>query len=133
MLYIATQSLEGRRVKIGDIVQNAAVPEAFTGKILGVLVRNGLVQSYTGPNGGFELDEHQLRELKVSEIVTAIDGDGIYNGCVLGFVQCSSVNPCALHHHVGRMRDQLRKVLETTSIQELAADLNAGKVNLRIV
>ena len=37
VLYIASQSLENKRVKIGDIVQNIDSPEAFTSKILGVL------------------------------------------------------------------------------------------------
>ena len=49
VLYIASQSLKSKRVKIGDIVQNIDSPEAFTGKILGVLSKNDIVSSHSGP------------------------------------------------------------------------------------
>ena len=39
IIYIATQSLEGKRVKIVDVVENSGSPAAFTGKVLGSLRR----------------------------------------------------------------------------------------------
>lgn len=75
VLYIAAQSLREKRVKIGDIVQQTGSPEAFTGKILGLLSRQGLVDSYTGPAGGFEIKKEQIRFISIEQIVRAIDGD----------------------------------------------------------
>ena len=69
VLYIASQSMQERRVKIGDIVQNTGSPEAFTGKILGLLSRNKLVDSYTGPNGGFEINRDKLKLITIAQIV----------------------------------------------------------------
>ena len=56
IIYIATQSMDGKRVKIGDVVENSGSPEAFTAKVLGSLTKYHIVNSYTGPNGGFFID-----------------------------------------------------------------------------
>ncbi|MEB2785350.1 Rrf2 family transcriptional regulator [Algoriphagus persicinus] len=43
MIYVATKSLQGVRVKMNDIVEKVGSPEAFTAKILGDLAKNGLI------------------------------------------------------------------------------------------
>src|SRR5690554_7558523 len=65
VLYIASQSLENKRVKIGDIVQNIDSPEAFTSKILGVLSKNEIISSQTGPNGGYEVKDENIHSLTI--------------------------------------------------------------------
>jgi Rrf2 family iron-sulfur cluster assembly transcriptional regulator len=72
IIYIATQSLKEERVKIGDIAKQTNSPEAFTAKVLGSLVKRQIVQSQTGPNGGFYIERHRMEKIPVSEIVTAI-------------------------------------------------------------
>ena len=42
IIYIATQSLEDVRVKIGDVAENTGTPEAFTAKILGSLTKHNI-------------------------------------------------------------------------------------------
>ena len=120
MVYIATQSLENNRVKVGDIANNSANPEAFTAKIMGELKRAHLVDSFTGPNGGFEIDIQKMKQIKVSEIVFAIDGDNVYKGCALGLEACNPDEPCPLHEKFASIRENLKQMLETTSIYELA-------------
>lgn len=126
VLYIAAASLKGTRVKVGDIVKDAGVPKAFTGKILGELARSGIVNSFTGPNGGFEMDAEKIRSVRVSNIVTILDGDDVYKTCVLGLEECNEDRPCAMHHKMVGVKQQLRKVLENTSIYELVKDAKAG-------
>ena len=45
IIYIATQSIEGRRVKIGDVAEHSGSPEAFTAKVLGALTKHKIVNS----------------------------------------------------------------------------------------
>ena len=59
VVYIAIQSKEDRRVKIGDIAENTGTPEAFTAKVLGTLTKQNLVESIKGPYGGFEMTKAQ--------------------------------------------------------------------------
>ncbi|MDD4158657.1 MAG: Rrf2 family transcriptional regulator [Proteiniphilum sp.] len=119
MLYIASQSLKERRVKIGDIIQQTGSPEAFTGKILGLLSRNGLVESYTGPTGGFEIKKEQVRRITIEQIVRAIDGDDFFEGCALGLSHCDEENPCPMHHSVVKIRENMFQVLQHTSVYDL--------------
>src|SRR5690554_4213858 len=94
VLYIATQSLKDKRVKMGGIAKNIDSPEAFTAKTLGILVKNDIVDSLKGPSGGFAIDKNKMKSIKLSQIVFALDGDSIYNGCALGLKNCESTNPC---------------------------------------
>lgn len=122
MLYIASQSMRERRVKISDIVQNTGSPEAFTGKILGLLSRNRLLDSYTGPNGGFEISQEKLKHITIAQIVRAIDGDSFFEGCALGLSQCDANNPCPMHHSVVRIREKMFDVLQHTTVFELISN-----------
>ena len=119
VLYIASQSMWERRVKIGDIVQNTGSPEAFTGKILGLLSRNKLIDSYTGPNGGFEVNQDKLKLITIAQIVRAIDGDAFFEGCALGLARCDANNPCPMHHSVIRIRENMFHVLQNTTVYDL--------------
>jgi Rrf2 family protein len=123
VLYIASQSLKGMRVKIGDIVKNIDSPEAFTGKILGVLSKNGIVDSYTGPNGGFEIKREKLHRITIAEVVRAIDGEVFFEGCALGLSECDESHPCPMHHSIANIRTNMRNVLQNTTVYELAVGL----------
>lgn len=130
LIYIATQSLEGKRVKIGDVVKNSGSPEAFTAKVLGLLTKHDIVNSHKGPNGGFEMDLKQIKKLKLSDIVQTIDGDSIYNGCGLGLSECNSKEPCPVHHKFVVVRDELKEMLTITTLYDLALGLKSGKTFL---
>lgn len=130
VIYIATQSMQGRKVKIGDIVTHSGSPEAFTGKILSTLSRHNIVSSQTGPYGGFSIDKENMRDIKISDIVYAIDGDAVYTECALGLKECSHTHPCPMHHKFVKVRNELKKVLETTSLYDLATGLKEGKTLL---
>lgn len=130
IIYIATQSLESKRVKIADIVENSGCPEAFTAKVLGALTKHHIVNSLTGPYGGFEIELSKMKKIKVSDIVYAIDGDTTYNSCVLGLNECSNSHPCPIHDKFVTIRNSMKKALETTSIYDLATGLKSGKTVL---
>lgn len=126
VIYIATQSLEGNRVKIGDVSENTGTPEAFTAKILGTLNKHDIVRSVKGPYGGFEIDVNRMKQLNVSDIVYAIDGDSIYNGCALGLSECNPLEPCLMHENFVKVRNNLKTMLHTTTIYDLATKLKSG-------
>lgn len=130
VIYIATQSIDGSRVKIGDVAENTGTPEAYTSKILSLLTKQGIVQSLKGPNGGFEMELPRMKEIKISEIVFAIDGDDIYNGCALGLRECDHTQPCPLHENFLKIREDLKKMLQSTTIFNLATKNKAGQTIL---
>ncbi len=130
-IYIAGQSLQSRKVSLKDVAKAIESPEAYTSKILQQLVRNNIINSDKGPTGGFSMDKKRLGKVKLSSVVSAIDGDAVYNGCGLGLKQCNEKKPCPVHHKFKAIRDGLKDMLETTTIAELAVDLKDGLTFLK--
>lgn len=125
-VYIASQSALGNRVSLIEIASSINSPEAFTAKILHQLAKSNILQSLKGPTGGFEIPEGRAETIKLSHIVSAIDGDSIYKGCALGFDHCDASQPCPMHDKFVDIRDNLRNMLENTSLLELANGVDVG-------
>jgi len=130
VIYIATQSLEGRRVKIADVADSSNTPQAFIAKILRTLTKSGIVSSLKGPYGGFEIDLQKMKELKIGEVVFAIDGDAVYTSCSMGLKECNDADPCPMHHKFVKVRTELKSMLETTTVYDLAQKLKSGKATI---
>jgi Rrf2 family transcriptional regulator, iron-sulfur cluster assembly transcription factor len=130
-IYIAEQSLLDRKVSLKDVAEAIESPAAYTSKILQKLSRFNIINSDKGPNGGFSMDSDQLEKVTLSFIVRAIDGDSIYCGCGLGLAECSENVPCPIHNQFKIIRDDLKKMLETTTVQNLSKDLKGGLTFLK--
>lgn len=130
-IFIAEQSGLGRKVSLKEVARAIESPEAYTSKILQQLTRNHIINSDKGPAGGFSMDQNELDKVKLSTIVSAIDGDNIYKGCGLGLKRCNEKMPCPVHTQFKQIRDELKKMLETTTVKSLALDLEKGLTYLR--
>jgi len=130
-VYIALQSLDGRRVSVTEIAGEIDSPIAFTAKILQQLTRNNIVHSVKGPTGGFEIERKDMDKVNLSMIVKAIDGNKIYVGCGLGLKECNADKPCPLHDKFVDIRSNLRVMLKNTSLYELATGLEVGLTYLK--
>lgn len=129
MIHLAAVQRDGQKAGLKDISAAIASPEAFTAKILQQLVRSGLLFSVRGPNGGFEVRKD--RPVALSEIVTAIDGEGIMKNCVLGLDNCSEEYPCPVHQKFKAVRDHLTGILISTNIEEIKSGVLQGNSFLR--
>ncbi|MEQ8628674.1 MULTISPECIES: Rrf2 family transcriptional regulator [Ekhidna] len=116
MIYIAGNEQEGRRTGVKEISEAINSPEAFSAKILQQLVKSELLVSYKGPTGGFELAPN--KQIKLVDIVKAIDGNKLLESCVLGLETCSGKNPCPVHFKFIEIRDQLKETLLSTEIRD---------------
>lgn len=126
IIFIAVKSRQDERVSLNDIAWAIDSPVSFTSKILQKLVKCNLLDSVKGSAGGFELKKSKAEKIKLSQIVSAIDGDSIYKGCGLGFHDCNEKKPCSLHYKFKLVRDDLRTMLESTSLLDLSNDINNG-------
>lgn len=131
-IYIAGQSHKGKRTSLKDIARQIGSPEAFTAKILQQLSRSEIIQSVKGPNGGFEIEKQSIENIKLSQIVLAIDGDSIYKGCGLGLKECSEKVPCPVHHQFKKIRQNIIQMLETTNLLDLSMSLKDGSAFLKM-
>lgn len=130
MIFVAQKSKDSLRISIKDIAKGTDAPEHFMAKIMQDLSRKKLVQSFKGPNGGFFMDNLNLN-ISIADIVKAIDGDGIYNNCVLGLKDCSEKNPCPVHEEYKKVKKNLIQMLENNTIGEFNTKLNTGNYFLK--
>ncbi|WP_299112433.1 Rrf2 family transcriptional regulator [uncultured Winogradskyella sp.] len=125
-LYLAVNSSENEKVVISDIAKPINVPKAYIAKILQALSKKNLISSTKGPKGGFYISEEN-KQVKIAEIVNAIDGETRINSCLLSLKECDSGNPCSLHHLVYKEKQLIIERLGSTSLEELAKHIKSGK------
>ena len=131
MIYVAQKSKGGSRVSVKDIAAGIDAPIPFTAKILQELSRRRLVHSVKGPHGGFYLETNES-QVAIADIVRAIDGDVIYNDCVLGLKKCSEKNPCPVHFEYKDIKRKLIRMIENKTINDFKNDLDLGIYQLKL-
>lgn len=130
-IYIAQQSNQDRRVNVKEVAKSVNAPEAFTAKILQQLCRENILSSNRGKQGGFIFDLEKQKETKIFDLVTIIDGDGLFTNCGLGLHKCSSDNPCPVHDDFKLVRDNLVAMTQKFSFYDLAIKTENGLVWLK--
>lgn len=130
-IYIASQSMEGKRVSLREIAGEIDSPMAFTAKILQLLSKNQIVSSVKGSTGGFEIEMERIKKINLSEIVYAIDGSNVYEGCGLGLKKCNAKKPCPVHDKFVEIRSDLKTMLESSSLFEMTKGLEVGLTYLK--
>ncbi|MEI6946970.1 Rrf2 family transcriptional regulator [Paraflavisolibacter sp. H34] len=118
MLYIALMQDEKVRVHAEEVAGELGVPKPYMSKILKTMVKEGLLLSVKGPQGGFGASQRTL-ETTLMDIFKLTDGLGYFNRCALRMDECSSKNPCPMHVHFEQVKSSLRHRLETTTIGQL--------------
>lgn len=130
-IFIASESYHNRRVGLKEVAQKIDSPEAFTGKIMQILTKNKLILSIKGVGGGFEIPIDRILEIKLSQLVNALEGDRVFTGCGLGLSDCSEEHPCPMHDKFKSIRNDLSNMLENTTLEELTLGLKSGETFLR--
>jgi len=125
-IYIASKSLQEQRATLIDIAEEIDSPTAFTAKILQQLVKNKVIHSIKGPHGGFFIPLIEMNEIKLVQVVIAIDGNKLFTGCGLGLKQCDENHPCPVHHQFKKIRNELESMLRNTTIKEMAEGVGTG-------
>ena len=109
----------GSRVQKNALVELSEAPESFLSKVLQRMVAQGLITSWRGGGGGFELAQPTNR-VSVLQVVEAIDGPIHLNLCVPGASGCERSLACAVHPVWVDAREALTKVLGRATIDRLA-------------
>lgn len=130
VIYIVAKSQSGQKAGIRDICNEIGAPEHFTAKILQNLSRMGLISSVKGPNGGFYIED-DAKDIRLIDIVLAVDGHRLFTGCGLGIKECSEARPCPIHFEFKQLRDSLKEMLENTTVQQVTQELEKGLVFLK--
>ena len=111
----------GEKTGASEIADLACITPNITLKVLKKLVAQGIVQSFKGAKGGYQL-LRDGEELKVLEIIEAIDGAVYISKCLEGEHKCTK-NPrkscCKMHIAFGAINKSLKDNLGKISIAML--------------
>ncbi len=132
MFYIALHSSEKKNVELSEIAEQQNIPKHFLSKILQQLVKNKLLISMKGPNGGFRLVSSP-REVTLIEVIEAIDGLDIFTQCGLSYEECDDENPCQIHSEYKRIRQKVYELFNNKTLEGLTEDLKNGSAIADIV
>ena len=130
-IYISHRSRLGEKDSLKLVAKAIDSPVSFTAKILQALANHKIISSTKGSHGGYEIHEAHQASITLARIVEAIDGGNIYEGCALGLKNCNEKQPCPMHFQFKAIRDDLKQMLETTTIDELAHELHNGLTVLK--
>ncbi|MXV38772.1 Rrf2 family transcriptional regulator [Flavobacteriaceae bacterium Ap0902] len=132
VVFIAQQSLNQNRVRVGDVAAEINSPIAFTAKVLQTLSKHQIINSVMGANGGYEILPSQMEKMTLLDIVSVLDGEEVYSACGLGLSQCDDSNPCPIHEQYKKIRTDLELMLSKTTLLILAQNLEKGLVKLKV-
>jgi len=107
-------------VQSSEIAARQGIPEAYLDQLLTILRRAGFIRSVRGPQGGHTLIRDP-DEIKVSEVITVLEGPIMPLGCLNGASQCWRSGGCGQREMWEEVRDAVLDILERTSIGQLAA------------
>lgn len=125
VIYLASRSISEENSGVKEIAEGIGASEHTIGKILQNLVRQKIINSVKGPNGGFYITEQQ-RMQPIMTIVDTIDGKDLFNKCGLGLSQCSSERPCPIHDDYKRGKEVIERLFNTKTINVLCEPVENG-------
>lgn len=131
-IFIAQRTNDEAKLGIEEIANAIDSPQPFTAKILHFLTKdNKIVSTSRGPNGGYYIPDEK-KKLPVRAILIAMGEDETLEKCVLGLNKCSEVNPCPMHSGYKSIKQQLIKLFNTKTIQQLADETKDGDAFLKL-
>lgn len=125
VIYLGSTCDSGRKASIKEVAEFINENEHTVGKILQKLVKDNVINSLKGPNGGFYITKAQ-KNLRIVHIIEAIDGKQVFEHCGLGLKKCSQSRPCPFHNDFKPIRELFRKMCYEKRVADLYENVNSG-------
>ena len=127
LIYLGKYSEENSRIGIKKISEDLSLSSPFLGKILQNLVKQKLLVSTKGPNGGFGLGKNAT-EITLWDIVVKVDGEEFFTNCLIGLEPCishDSAKPlCPVHSQYDKLRTEICTFYKETTLEIISADID---------
>ena len=127
VIYIASREEKNSKMGLIQISKDLKLPSPFLAKILQQLTKQKILISLKGPHGGFSL-QRKPEKISLYDIVTTIDGDGIFTDCIIHNTKCGDVEnkhkECPVHNDYAEIRMKLIQYFKNTTITDLVMKAN---------
>ncbi len=113
--------LTGKRseiIMVNEIAREMFIPKTFLAKILQKLARAGVVKSYQGVKGGFQISR-EPREISLYDVIVAIEGPASMNVCTINKKACGLSRSCKVHPFWVGVRRDVENVLKKIDFEKI--------------
>ena len=126
LIYLGKYAEDNTKIGIKKISSDLNIPTPFLGKILQNLVKQKILVSTKGPNGGFGLGKKPA-DISLYDIVRIVDGEDFFKNCLISLEPCSTHaengTQSAVHGRFSHIRSQLFAFYKETSIESVLHDM----------
>ena len=129
LVYLQENAQDGY-VSVKHIATQRGISPSFLSKVVKQLVEKGLLSSQKGPGGGVRLGR-PAKDIRLIDVVEAIDGLGFENRCAIGYPGCGENVPCPIHDRWGPIREEIGRMLSERSLDSLVHDMSPSDTSVR--
>jgi Rrf2 family protein len=127
LIYLGKFSKEDQMIGIKKISEDLGLSSPFLGKILQNLVKQKLLVSTKGPNGGFSL-ARPANQITLWDIVIKVDGEEFFTNCLIRLEPCRTHDPskplCPVHSQYDKLRKQIADFYQDTTLEIISKDID---------
>jgi FeS assembly SUF system regulator len=131
MVMVELYTSSGEVLSAHALAERSHLELPTVSKVLKLLVKTGLVDSYRGAAGGYSL-ERDARSISVAEIIAAIEGPIAMTECSAEAGLCSQEAICGLRGNWQRISVAVAQAMEDVSLAEMAQPAKPVANPLRI-
>ena len=117
VLYLSGQS--EKVIMVEEISREMATPKSFVAKILQKLVKAGIVKSFRGVKGGFQLNRPP-KDITILDVIEAIEGVVALNACAVDSSVCGFSKTCGVHTVWVTLRHELNELMKKHNFADIA-------------
>jgi Rrf2 family protein len=126
LIYLGKFSEEGKKIGIKKLSEDLNLSSPFLGKILQFMVREKILVSTKGPNGGFGL-ARKTQDISLYDIVIKVDGEEFFVNCLIGLEPCIGHDPskplCPIHNKYSSLREEIALFYKNTTLADISEDI----------
>lgn len=127
LIYLGKYSEKDSRIGIKKISEDLQLSSPFLGKILQNLVKQKLLVSTKGPNGGFALGK-KAEQITMWDIVTKVDGEEFFTNCLITLEPCKTHDAskpfCPVHSQYDKLRKDICAFYKDTTLEIISKDID---------
>ena len=131
MVMVELNASRGEVLSANALAERSHLELPTVSKVLKLLVKTGLVESYRGANGGYSIERDAL-DINVAEIIAAIEGPIAMTECSVEEGLCAQEAICGLRGNWQRISVAIAKAMESVSLAEMAQPVNPATSPIHI-
>lgn len=116
LLYLSRE--KNRVVLVDEIAREMSIPKSFLAKILQRLTKVGILKSFRGVKGGFQL-ARKTGQISLLDVIEAIQGSIAMNKCAVDKKTCKFSSYCTVHPVWVELRKKVEQHLKKINFHKL--------------